>query len=247
MEAAIAMSKILTDAGVQYAFPGDTAIELLPYIDYDQSFTPSSDDAGKLRRLFTQQGSPFQVSLVNESGTSGVDILFKNEKDGRENLVITLSGKKFHGPQYSACLTATDLQNQEESATGLSKEAESSQNTVKLSPISLFNHRLWTIANQEGTDFIGIDDIDHLTKSFTRELRQHRKDISAIYAKEALHRNPDLENSFTKIGVSLKAGKGKKHSREDEELPPYVEDAGEVSVKAAGCQLGEMNLKDKGK
>jgi hypothetical protein len=93
------------------------------------------------------------------------------------------------------------------------------------------------MANQEGSDFVGVDDIDHLAKSFTRELRQHRKDISPIYAKEALYRNPDLENSFTKIGVSLKSGKGKKHSREDEELPPYEAEAGESGVKDAGKEL----------
>lgn len=81
-----------------------------------------------------------------------------------------------------------------------------------------------------------------MAKGFLRELRQHRKDISSIYVKEALRRNPDLENSFTKIDVSLKVRKGKQHSRDDEELPPYEEDAGESGMKEVGNRFGEMNL-----
>ena len=112
---------------------------------------------------------------------------------------------------------------------------------MKLTPVSLFNHRLWTMANHEGTDFGGLDDIDYLAKDFLRELRQYRKDISFVYAKEALRRNPDLENSFTKIGVSLKVRKGKQHSRDDEELPPY-KDAGESGIRKVGNRFGEMSL-----
>jgi hypothetical protein len=103
------------------------------------------------------------------------------------------------------------------------------------------------MANQEGSDFVGVDDIDHLAQTFIRELRQHRKDISPIYAKEALHRNPDLENSFTKIGISLKSGKGKKHSREDEELPPYQAEASGSGVTEIEERVGRMHTKDKGK
>jgi hypothetical protein len=129
----------------------------------------------------------------------------------------------------------------EDSASNFSKESKHFQETVKLTPVSLFNHRLWTMANHEGTDFGGVDDIDHLAKGFLRELRQHRKDISSIDAKEALRRNPDLENSFTKIDVSLKVRKGKQHSRDDE-LPPYEEDAGESGMKEIGNIFGEMSL-----
>ena len=135
----------------------------------------------------------------------------------------------------------------EGSASNFSKESRAFQETVKLTPVSLFNHRLWTMANHEGTDFGGVDDIDHLAKSFLRELRQHRKDISSVYAKEALRRNPDLENSFTKIGVSLKVRKGKQHSRDDEELPPYEEDAGESGIKEVGNRFGEISLQREGK
>ena len=135
----------------------------------------------------------------------------------------------------------------EDSASDISKESKTIQKTVALAPVSLFNHRLWTMANHEGTDFGGVDDIDHLAKSFLRELRQHRKDISSVYAKEALRRNPDLENSFTKIGVSLKVRKGKQHSRDDEELPPYEEDAGESGIKEVGNRFGEMSLQREGK
>jgi hypothetical protein len=130
----------------------------------------------------------------------------------------------------------------EDSASNFSQESKPLQETVILTPVSLFNHRLWTMANHEGTDFSGVGDIDHLAKGFLRELRQYRKDISSVYAKEALRRNPDLENSFTKIGVSLKVRKGKQHSREDEELPPYGEDAGESGIKEVGNRVGEMNL-----
>jgi len=135
----------------------------------------------------------------------------------------------------------------EGSASNFSKESRAFQETVKLTPVSLFNHRLWTMANHEGTDFGGVDDIDHLAKGFLRELRQHRKDISSVYAKEALRRNPDLENSFTKIGVSLKVRKGKQHSRDDEELPPYEEDAGESGIKEVGNRFGEISLQREGK
>jgi hypothetical protein len=135
----------------------------------------------------------------------------------------------------------------EDSASNFSKENKTFQETVKLTPMALFNHRLWTMANHEGTGFGGVDDIDHLAMGFLRELRQHRKDISSVYAKEALRRNPDLENSFTKIGVSLKVRKGKKHSRDDEELPPYEEDAGESGIKEVGNRFGEMSLQREGR
>ncbi len=71
----------------------------------------------------------------------------------------------------SHLLTAADMSNAEEySASNFSKESKTVQETMKLTPVSLFNHRLWTMANHEGTDFGGVDDIDHLAKGFLREL-----------------------------------------------------------------------------
>ena len=45
----------------------------------------------------------------------------------------------------------------EDSASNFPKENETFQQTMKLTPVSLFNHRLWTMANHEGTDFGGVD------------------------------------------------------------------------------------------
>jgi hypothetical protein len=96
MEAAIALSKIFTDAGVQHSFSGDSTVELLPYIDYDESFVPSPDDTGKLHRLFTQKGSPFQVLSFDERGIPGIDLLFKDEKDAKNTTMVIFSGETFH-------------------------------------------------------------------------------------------------------------------------------------------------------
>jgi hypothetical protein len=101
MEAAIAVSKILTDSGVQHVFSGDTTIELLPYIDYDPSFIPSSDDTGKLQRLFSQKGSPFQVLPFDESGTPVIELLYNDEKDSEKTTIVTFSGRIFHRYPYS--------------------------------------------------------------------------------------------------------------------------------------------------
>ena len=102
MEAAIALSKVFTEAGVQHSFPGDFTMELLPYIDYDESLIPSSDDVGKLQRLFTQNGSPFQVLPFNESGIPEIELLFKNFINSENETVVTFSGKETHRPP---CLT----------------------------------------------------------------------------------------------------------------------------------------------
>ncbi len=70
--------KCFTEAAVQHSFPGDFTMKLLPYIDYDESFAPSSDDAGKLQRLFAQNGSSFQVLPFSKSDTPEIQLLFKD-------------------------------------------------------------------------------------------------------------------------------------------------------------------------
>jgi hypothetical protein len=96
MEAAIALSKVFTEAGVQHSFPGDFTMELLPYIDYDESFAPSSDDIGKLQRLFAQNGSPFQVLPFSKSDTPKIQLLFRNFGKSGIGTVVTFSGNETH-------------------------------------------------------------------------------------------------------------------------------------------------------
>ena len=98
MEAAIALSKVFTEAGVQHSFPGDFTMELLPYIDYDESFAPSSDDIGKLQRLFAQNRSPFQVLPFSKSDTPEIQLLFKNFGDSGIETVVIFSGNETHRP-----------------------------------------------------------------------------------------------------------------------------------------------------
>lgn len=98
------------------------------------------------------------------------------------------------------------------------------EETVNLSPVSLFNYRLSTIAAKEkSSNLDGVEDINSMTETFLRELRQHRKDVNPDRAGEATRQNPNLEPSFLKIGLSLKGRKGNEHANEDEELPQYEE------------------------
>ncbi|PMD15602.1 hypothetical protein NA56DRAFT_709733 [Hyaloscypha hepaticicola] len=98
MEAAIALSKMFTEAGVQHSFPGDFTMELLPYIDYDESFAPSSDDVGKLQRLFAQKGSQFQVLTPVKSDAPEIQLLFKNFGNSGIETVVIFSGNETHRP-----------------------------------------------------------------------------------------------------------------------------------------------------
>jgi hypothetical protein len=100
MEAAIALSKMFTEAGVQQSFPGDCT-ELLPYIDYVESFIPSSDGVGKLQRLFAQNRSPFHVLPLSKSDTPEIQLLFKNSGNSETETVVIFSGNETQRPFWS--------------------------------------------------------------------------------------------------------------------------------------------------
>jgi hypothetical protein len=92
--------------------------------------------------------------------------------------------------------------------------------------MSLLNYRLSTIAaGQKNANVGSVQDIDTLTETFPRELKQLRKEFNPEHAKEALAKNPNLETSFRKVGLPLKSKKGKEHADADEELPRYEEQA----------------------
>ncbi len=73
-------------------------MELLPYIDYDESFAPSSDDVGKLQRLFAQKGSQFQVLTPIKSDAPEIQLLFKNFGNSGIETVVIFSSNETHRP-----------------------------------------------------------------------------------------------------------------------------------------------------
>jgi hypothetical protein len=102
---------------------------------------------------------------------------------------------------------------------------------MNLTPIILFNYRLWTLATHQSlSGEPEIFDIEPLLSAFLHNLRVHRKEINLKFAKVAMRTHPSLADVLTKIGVDMKKGKGKKvepgvESEVDgdgeEQLPPY--------------------------
>jgi hypothetical protein len=95
MEAAIALSRTLTEAGIQHVFPGGTMIKLLPYdfsqIINDKKIRSSGTDGENLRRLFEKS---FRVMEAEERYPVSLHIGMTDQKH-RENISIEFPSKSF--------------------------------------------------------------------------------------------------------------------------------------------------------
>jgi hypothetical protein len=98
MEAAIVLSRTLTEAGVQHSFPGGTIIKLLPYIpDHPPGYKKTGrlgTDGENLRRLFE---TSFRVMEVDEPYVTALHLGFTDPKH-RENLTIEFPGSPHQYP-----------------------------------------------------------------------------------------------------------------------------------------------------
>jgi hypothetical protein len=95
MEAAIVLSRTLTEAGIQHEFPGGTMIKLLPYdfsqIINDEKIRSSGTDGENLRRLFEKS---FRVMEAEERYPMSLHIGMTDQKHG-ENISIEFPSKSF--------------------------------------------------------------------------------------------------------------------------------------------------------
>jgi hypothetical protein len=93
MEAAIALSRTLTEAGIQHEFPGGTMIKLLPYdfsqIVNDKKIRSSGSDGENLRHLFEKS---FRVMEAEERHPMSLHIGMTDPKH-RENISIEFPSK----------------------------------------------------------------------------------------------------------------------------------------------------------
>ena len=95
MEAAIALSRTLTEAGIQHEFPGGMMIQLLPN-DFsrmikDGKIWSSGTDGENLRRLFAKS---FRVMEAEERYPMSLHIGMTDQKHG-ENISIEFPSKSF--------------------------------------------------------------------------------------------------------------------------------------------------------
>jgi hypothetical protein len=95
MEAAIALSRTLTEAGIQHEFPGGTMIKLLPndfsQMIKDEKIQSSGTDGENLRRLFAKS---FRVMEAAERYPVSLHIGMTDQKH-RENISIEFPSKSF--------------------------------------------------------------------------------------------------------------------------------------------------------
>jgi hypothetical protein len=95
MEAAIALSRTLTEAGIQHEFPGGTMINLLPYdfsqIINDEKIRSSGTDGENLRRLFEKS---FRAMEAEERYPTSLHIGMTDQKHG-ENISIEFPSTSF--------------------------------------------------------------------------------------------------------------------------------------------------------
>jgi hypothetical protein len=94
MEAAITLSRTLTEAGIQHEFPGGAMVKLLPYyfsqID-DKKIRSSGSDGENLRHLFEKS---FRVMGAEERHPMSLHIGMTDPKHG-ENISIEFPSKPF--------------------------------------------------------------------------------------------------------------------------------------------------------
>jgi hypothetical protein len=100
---------------------------------------------------------------------------------------------------------------------------------MNLTPVVLFNYRLWCLATHEAFGEPEIQDIEPLFQAFTHDLRVHRREINIKFARVAMRTHPNLKNILSEIGVDMSREKGKEVQPEamegdedgEEQLPPY--------------------------
>jgi hypothetical protein len=124
---------------------------------------------------------------------------------------------------------------------------------MNLTPVVLFNYRLWCLATHQAFGEPEIHDIEPFFTAFTHDLRAHRREINIKFAKVALRTHPTLENIIAKLGVDMSKGKGKeiqpgtKEGEEDgeEQLPPYDPGWGVSYERQLVSGMEEVGLKGK--
>jgi hypothetical protein len=175
MEAAIALSRTLTEAGVQHSFPGGTIIKLLPYIpDHPPDYKKTGrlgTDGESLRRLFE---TSFRVMEVDEPYVTALHLGFTDPKHG-ENLTIEFPGSSPPKALSTCHSHDTDLENlAEDPAEKFSETKKGDSYAMNLTPVVLFNYRLWCLATHSAFGEPEIQDIEPLLQAFTQDLRVHR-------------------------------------------------------------------------
>lgn len=98
MEAAIALSRILTNAGIQHSFPGGSLIKLLPYKPNGQPVNNTSwdpeIDIQKVHKLFELHTGPFQILPTRPHfDRLKLYLRFSDHLHG-ENITVYFSGKR---------------------------------------------------------------------------------------------------------------------------------------------------------
>jgi hypothetical protein len=239
MEAAIALSRALTDAGIQHSFPGGTLIQLHPYnpqqiADHKTTSRPDPDDE-QLQSLFEQHGSKFHVLEPDHPFEPTLSLRFKDRKH-KEHITIEFPSKSLSAFYHTRFLTShIDLQNPADLLPlAFSQDKKGDSYSMNLSPVILFNYRLWCLATHERFGEKEFEDIEALFETFTHDLRRHRQEINVKFAKVALRTHPELKDlPWNQIGVDLSRAKGTEAEpwgEEDEraergggeeELPPY--------------------------
>jgi hypothetical protein len=95
IEAAIALSRTFTEAGIEHSFPGGTLIKLLPYSPNEEDDKPSwgsETDKEKLHRLFGAHGSKFRVLEGDHPFEPTMSLGFMVRKH-REKITVEFPGQ----------------------------------------------------------------------------------------------------------------------------------------------------------
>jgi len=119
----------------------------------------------------------------------------------------------------------------EEPAEKFKEDKKGDSYAMNLTPVSLFNYRLWCLATHQSlSGEPEIHDIEPLFEAFKHELSNHRNEINLKYAKVAIRTHPMLIDALAKLGIDMSRGKGKEvepgievdiDERGEEQLPAY--------------------------
>jgi hypothetical protein len=204
MEAAVTLSRTLTDAGVKHCFPGGSLIKLLTTeMSVEDTGWEPERDIREVHGLFVLLGGhPFHI-LPKQHSQNELQIGFTDLKHD-QNITVRFPGKNpsTHssvGPNYYKDTPYRHLDHKEKDPEDFRSRADE----VNLDPVSLFNYRLWFLATHLSFGEQEVRDIESLVQAFKHNLQVNRKRVDVENARRAVDKIPMLEHALVWLGVDL--------------------------------------------
>ncbi|KAN0099977.1 hypothetical protein V8E51_013752 [Hyaloscypha variabilis] len=188
-EAALALSRGLTAAGIQHVFPGGSAIKLLPSHARDHLEDKLANEEDILRAFFFEN-----FGIIKEEKGIGLS--------GGVHLQFVDSARGWRVDVEFPTLTPQPETWQKAYLEQTRSTSSPSTKAINLDPITLFNHRLHTAANRSLTEEER-SDFQSLYTAFETQLRRHSEKIDVSSARIAAARYEVVGWILGELGVDV--------------------------------------------